>query len=417
MSLVISRARLLDPASNTLFAVPAIAISLFVFAYSTIYGQKAILVFYALWFPLLLLAPERLIVNRGPILFVLLVPAFATLSVLWSDTPATTLRASIQYGTTVLCGLIAARVVSVRSLTTGGMIGGFVILLYSHNDGTFAYDYLDASYALQGAFNSKNQLGSFAALTAFLAVAFTVRSGTPLVLRALAGAVAVFAVWTLIRSDSATSAIAILAGLFTALVVLGMMRIGIGARAQSIVIVLCIAMGLAALAAFVGALDTVFAVFGKDSTLTGRTFLWSMGLLFGEERPLLGLGYYAFWVHNRPEAEDLWLVFYITARTGFHFHNTLVESFVALGLVGTALVGSWMVALVVSVFRVSMNTGRRAEAAICAGLAVNFFIRAGVEIDFFTPYTLGSFLVPYLIVQMSDARHATLARHMRAVPS
>ncbi len=414
MSLAIPHARILDPASNAIFAVPAIAISLFVFAYSTLYGPKAILTFYALWFPLMVLAPERLLVHRGPVLFVLMLPALAAMSVLWSDQPGATLRAAIQYGTTVLCGLIAARVVSVRNLAAGGVLGGLVILLYSHSEGRYGYDYVDASYALQGAFESKNQLGFYASLTTVFALAFAVMPRTPLLLRPVALAVAGFAVWTLILSDSATSVIALTAGLFAMLAVLGIMRIGIGARAQSIVILLCIALGLGALAAQIGALDTVFEVFGKDTTLTGRTYLWNQGILFGEDRPLLGLGYSAFWVHNRPEAELLWRDFYITARTGFHFHNTLIESFVALGLVGTAVVGAWMVGLLVSALRVVMNTGQRAGAAICAGLAVVFFIRSGVEIDFFTPYTAGSFLVPYLIVQMSDQRRAVLGGHMRA---
>ena len=415
MSLSIPRARILDPASNGIFAVPAIAISLFVFAYSTIYGQKAVLLFYAIWFPLLMLAPERLLVNRGPILFVLALPALAALSVLWSDVPALSLRASIQYGTTVLCGLIAARVVSVQSLVAGTVLGGLVILQYSHSEGAYAYDFLDASYAMQGAFESKNQLGFYASLTAFLALAYAVMSGTPFILRPVALLISGFALWTLVLSDSATSAIALVAGLFTTLVVLGVTKIVVSARAQFIVILLCIALALAAIAAQVGALDVVFEVFGKDTTLTGRTYLWNQGVLFGEERPIAGLGYYAFWVHNRPEAEDLWREFYITARTGFHFHNTLIESFVALGLLGTALVGAWMLALLLGTLRIVMNTGLRAEAAICAGLAVIFFIRSGVEIDFFTPYTVGSFLVPYIIVQMSDQRRAVLDSYTRAV--
>jgi exopolysaccharide production protein ExoQ len=415
MSLAIPRARILDPSSNALFAVPAIAISLFVFAYSTIYGQISILIFYAIWFPLLVLAPEKLIRSPAPILFVLLLPVLAAVSVIWSDAPATTLRASIQYGTTVLCGLLAARVVSVRSLAWGGLVGGVVILLYSHSEGTYGYDFVDASYALQGAFASKNQLGFYASLTAFLALALAVMAHTSLVLRPVALIITGFSVWTLVLSDSATSAIALMAGVFAALVVLGVMRIGIGARAQSVVILLCVALALTAVAVQVGAFDTIFVVFGKDPTLTGRTYLWNQGVLYGEDRPVLGLGYYAFWIKNRPEAEDLWREFYITARTGFHFHNTLIEAFVALGLLGTAVVATWMIGLLVGMLRVVMNTAMRAEAAICAGLAIIFSIRSGVEIDFFTPYTAGSFLVPYLLVQMSDQRRAVIQSNLQTV--
>jgi exopolysaccharide production protein ExoQ len=411
MSLVIPRDRILDPAANAVFAVPAIALSLFVFAYSTLFGQISILAFYGLWMPILFLLPALLTQNLRPVIFVLMLPALAALSVLWSDVPAATLRASIQYGTTVLCGLIAARVVSVRSLVTGGVLGGVVILLYSHAEGKYGYDYVDASWALQGAFSSKNQLGFYASLTVLLALAMATMARRAFLVRLVAVGIAGFAAWTLVLSDSATSVIALLAALMAALIVLGVMWVQVPARAQSIVILLCIAGALAAFAVQIGALDTVFVVFGKDPTLTGRTFLWNQGILFGEQRPVLGLGYYAFWVHNRPEAEELWREFYITARTGFHFHNTLIEGFVALGIVGASMMAAWMLVLLGNALRMVMNPGReRTEAALCAALGLMFFIRAGVEIDFFTPYTAGSFLVPYLLVRVSDRRRAVIAQ-------
>jgi len=314
------------------------------------------------------------------------------------------MRAAIQYGTTVLCGLVAARVVSVRNLATGGLIGGLAVLLYSHSEGKYGYDFVDASYAFQGAFQSKNQLGFYASLTAFFGIAITVLAGTPLLLRPVAFAIAGFSVWTLYLTDSATSVLALLLCAVATVAVVVVMRIGIATRAQSIVLLICLATGIAAIAVQVGALDTIFVVFGKDPTLTGRTYLWNQGILFGQEKPVLGIGYNAFWLYNRVEAEDLWREFYITARTGFHFHNTLIESFVTLGIAGVVLVGGWTVALIVTPVRVLMNTSLQAEAAICTGLAVIFVIRSFVEIDFFTPYTAGSFLVPYLIAQMSDQR-------------
>lgn len=415
MSLAIPRARILNPGENSLYAILVVAVSLFVFAYSTIWGQISILVFYACWLPLLLLAPEILLSHIRPVVFVLALPAVAVLSTLWSDATAVTLRASIQYATTVICGLIAARIVAVRDLTLGGLLGGLIILLYSHAEGKYGYDFVDASYAMQGAFQSKNQLGFYASLTTVFAFATVVMSRVPMVLRLVALGIAAFALWTLVLSDSATSVLAMGAGLLTAAVVLGVMFITISSRAQSIVLLMCIVAGLVGLAIQVGALDTIFMVFGKDSTLTGRTYLWSQGILYGERNPLVGLGYFAFWVHHRPEAEELWLEFYITGRTGFHFHNTLIESYVALGLTGVALVGAWTVALLGNTLRTLMNTRHHGAAAVCAALSLIFVIRSFVEIDFLTPYTAGSFLVPYLMLRMSDQRSAVVQPHYRPV--
>jgi len=417
MSLELPRDVILDPERNMAFALPAVALSVWVFAYSTIFGQVSILVFYALWLPLPLLRPEILGRAPGAVLAILALPGLAALSVLWSDAAGATLRAAVQYGTTVVCGLIAARVVSLRNLARGGLAGGLAVLAYSWADGTYGYDAVDASYAFQGAFQSKNQLGFHASLTTLFALAVAVGPGTPLILRIGAAVAAALAVQTLLLADSATSALSLAAGLMAALVVTVVMRVSGATRAQVIVLLLGLAVGVMALAIRAGLFDVIFVIFGKDPSLTGRTFLWNQGVLIGEERPLLGLGYSAFWLHGRPEAELLWQDFYITARTGFHFHNTLIEAFVALGLAGAALVAGWTTALVVGAVRLTLNAGNRAGAAVSGALAVIFVIRSIVEIDFFTPYTAGSFMVPYLLLRMDDLRRAALAPGARTAPA
>ena len=86
----------------------------------------------------------------------------------------------------------------------------------------------------------------------------------------------------------------------------------------------------------------LLGAFGKDSTLTGRTYLWAEGLAAAGAAPTFGTGYYAYWVQGFPEAERLWEEFYITSRSGFHFHNTYIEALVELGVVGFALVALWL---------------------------------------------------------------------------
>ena len=87
-----------------------------------------------------------------------------------------------------------------------------------------------------------------------------------------------------------------------------------------------------------GLLDFVLGIFGKDSTLTGRTYLWEQGWEAAQQFPILGYGYAAYWVQGFAEAERLWAEFYIASRYGFHFHNTYIETLVELGFVGVALI-------------------------------------------------------------------------------
>ena len=76
---------------------------------------------------------------------------------------------------------------------------------------------------------------------------------------------------------------------------------------------------------------------GKDITLTGRTDLWAVALEQIAERPFLGVGYQAFWVHGQPIAEQLWAEFGIKSRGGFNFHNTPLSNAVEIGVIATAL--------------------------------------------------------------------------------
>lgn len=76
---------------------------------------------------------------------------------------------------------------------------------------------------------------------------------------------------------------------------------------------------------------------GKDSTLTGRTYLWDRAAALVQERPILGLGYSGFWRKGNLDAEGLWRYAGITSRSGFNFHSTPTELMVHLGYFGLLL--------------------------------------------------------------------------------
>ena len=402
----IDLSRYVDPGRNGITMVPAVALSLLVFAYSTRFGSITILAFYALWLPAFCLRPQLLLRHSGLVVVLLLIPLVATVSMVWSQSPGSSLRAGIQYGTTIFCGLVAARLVTLPNLMLGGLAGGLLILMYSSMNGSYAYDVVDGSYAFVGAFNSKNQLGYFASLTIMFAVGVSFVYKTIWPLRLIGIAVAAYAAMLLWLSESATSVLTIVFAV--GIVIIARILFGLAHPVRRVMILILIAVGIAlAIAALqLGVFDAILSAFNKDTTLTGRTFLWNRGITIGGEQPVLGLGYYAFWVQNNPPAEELWEQFYITARTGFHFHNTLIEAYVSLGLVGLVMMGALSASLLVFSIRVMMNHHATGSAIMSAGLSLLFLVRSVVEIDFFTPCTAGSFLVPYLLLTMSDSRHA-----------
>ena len=94
-----------------------------------------------------------------------------------------------------------------------------------------------------------------------------------------------------------------------------------------------IALGIAFLS-----IDNLFDMFllsiGKDTSLTGRTVLWSRAASIIADHPWGGVGLQAFWVEGNAEATRFWEMFYIYSHAGFHFHDLWLEIGVELGLIG-----------------------------------------------------------------------------------
>jgi len=80
--------------------------------------------------------------------------------------------------------------------------------------------------------------------------------------------------------------------------------------------------------------ETVLAALGKNTTLTGRTVVWSAVLDMIRERPWLGYGYGAFWRGvEGPSA----LVSLMTGADFSNAHNTILAVWIDLGLLGVSV--------------------------------------------------------------------------------
>ena len=386
-----TRSAITEPGRNDPLVIAALALSVFVFAYSTRFGALSILLLYALWFPLALLVPGRVVWGLATVWPITAFAALAVLSVFWSDAPGSSLRTGVQLATHVLCAVIAARVASLRAFALGGLAGTLLVLVWSILFGRYSYDLMDGTYTFVGLFSSKNQLGFFASLAALFAGFLLHLERRPL-WRAgflLAGALAVL---VLVRSASVTSMIALMAAGGTLLAVLSARHVRASTRLVLLAAGLVGGGALAALLLEAGAVAAVLDAFGKDATLTGRTYLWGEGMEVFAEAPVVGHGYAAFWVQGFAHAERLWAEFYITARTGFHFHNTWVETLVELGVLGTALV-AWAFAST-TLRAVWQAVRRRTPAApLSVALMVLLIARSFSEVDTTAPYTIGSFLL------------------------
>lgn len=414
----IAKARFVDPERNGLFGIAAVALSVFVFAYSSRFGQVSILAYYAVWFPLIAIDYRHALGNYGKFLWIIGFGVFALLSVFWSQAPSVSLRAGIQYMTHVVCALVAARTIGMRTLARGCLVGIFVVLAYSLAVGTYQYDALDGTYSLVGAFSSKNQLGFYASLGVYFAVAAIMLLREAGVWRLAAFAIGALSAHSLLASQSATSIISVAAALAVVLAFAAFLFFSPRQRKMTFAIGIVVALAGAVLALNGGFLDLLLGAFGKDSTLTGRTYLWSQGIEAGHAAPIVGIGYQAYWVQGFSEAERLWADFFITGRSGFHFHNTYIELYVELGLIGTALMVLLLATTLIGHLKRLLSERRNTVSHILIGIIAMLLVRSFLEIDIVTPYAVGSFLLYYaagLIATRQQRRSTTrgLARSGR----
>lgn len=405
----IAKSALIDPDRNGLYGTAAVALSFFVFAYSSKFGMVSVLAYYAVWLPLVVVDYRRVLGNYARYFWIFGFGILAVVSSFWSDAMSVTLRASIQYMTHIICALIAMRVISIRTLTRGALIGIIVVLLYSVLFGIYLFDALDGTFSFVGAFSSKNQLGFYASLgVIFAACSVLVLRQRDILWLGIAGVAGLISAYCLLASQSATSVITTAA---VVALVIGFLPMGMLSPANRKMIFLAL-VGMGALVVVAalqfGLLDAILGIFGKDSTLTGRTYLWQQGIEAAKASPILGVGYQGFWVMGFFDAERLWNDFFITTRSGFHFHNTYIETVVENGFVGLLLLVIVLYGTLLGHLRSVLVRKRDPQGLILFALCALFVVRSFVEIDIIFAYQIGSFLLYYAAGKLTLPRRVPI---------
>jgi len=342
----------------------------------------------------------------------LILPTFCVLSTLWSRQPPETFRFALQLGATLVIAIALAHRVPARTLIQalfailGTAVLASVALGASRGDG-----------ALLGLYGSKNAMAGAAALFGVLAVGVALDPVTPRLLR-LCAAFGVCIAPVIVLTSQSVSALAVMPiGIVAMLSALALRRLPPLGRV-ALLAGLALLTVLAALVA-VTATEQIAATFldvtGKDMTLTGRTELWRIALGFIAERPLLGIGYQAFWLKGHAPAEALWLIFGIDARSGFNFHNTYLSNAVEIGILGALIQAALVTAAVILPLRVVLKTGDRIFALLF-GLAVMLFVTTLGEVPIFFQFSLRSVLVIVTIVASLAALRQVTRRPTGSAP-
>jgi exopolysaccharide production protein ExoQ len=298
-------------------------------------GSLSALAFLALGMLLVVLRPHDLLGETLRYGWIYLVPFWSVLTLFWSVYPTLSLRYGLQLGLTMVFAVtIASRLppaLFVRLVWLSFALAAMASVLFGQVRGD--------GLGWLGIYGSKNAFAMVMATFMLVSFAFALdaRGGRwPRTVGAFGTAGALLLV-LLAQSTGALigSGLAMIAGLVIALA----RRLSASQRlCLAVVGMLGLVIGLLVL---IGMREAVLAFMlettGKDMTLTGRTDLWAVAVEEWRHAPMIGQGYQAFWVPGNPVAEQMWAMFGIATKTGFHFHNTWLSNAVEIGVVGVAL--------------------------------------------------------------------------------
>lgn len=259
--------------------------------------------------------------------------SFLLLSAVWSIDPQTTVRRGVVYlfiimGTIGVVGSLEGdEVMSLVGITCGLCAAASIVLLVISP--SVVIGPLPSS-DFRGIFSQKNGLGQVMAVGALASL-----SG----IRISRGRKRLFKILTLILfiiiafASKSTTALLMIFFFCTVGGVIALFQwstaVGIaGILSVTSIILLVPDVGIVSLDT-----DTTLGLIGKDSTLTGRTELWSYLIYYIQQRPILGWGYSAFWSGNNPAAIEISTALRWDVPQA---HNAAIGILLEVGIVGLA---------------------------------------------------------------------------------
>ena len=310
--------------------------------------SQAILGLYYLTAALLFIVNQDARRIFGSVWPILLLPALAAISALWSPDPALTLRRAIAFSGTILFGLSIGSAYRYRDtlaiLTASLALVMAISVVLAFVDPVKAIhqpdDVIQAVHAgfWRGIFAHRNTLGFW--------------SGTSIVLIGLAGgaafqrrwlqaaAVAAAAVCLLASGSSAGISIVVLSGIYFLIV---MSVLSQPAHRRGLLIAIWVIAGLLVFLFFEEIAQAALQLLGRDSDLSGRTELWSyiVDLLRAADKPL-GLGYFVGTLVLDQRLQSATQIYNVNAHNGF------LEAYVYFGVLGVALalgLAAWLLTI------------------------------------------------------------------------
>jgi exopolysaccharide production protein ExoQ len=375
-------------------------------------GMAAIIGFLFPWLIIVAQKPNQSVqalLNHWPLL---LMPGLCILSTLWSHERMWTLRSGMELASSYIVAiwagsLIAPRIV-VSSLLSALILIVCVCILLGIKNNELG---LSGENALMGIYESKNAFSAMICLLIITSISVFLDKEQTTFFR-ITGLLAVLASPILLFLNRSVGAI--FAVLLTFFIFRFFRYLASYSRSTRILIYLLVftLVFCGGVALSISDSDPLafLNLLGKDTTLTGRTFLWQKGAEYIAARPWLGTGYRDFWIMGHPEAEELWYYSHVPSGSGFNFHNEYIQMLVDLGLLGFSLMLVYFLTIGKGTIAAIWNKGTASQTFACL-MFILCLLRTPIEVGIFDPYSIEAVLFCLIWVYLPPPPKKEQSKH------
>jgi exopolysaccharide production protein ExoQ len=116
--------------------------------------------------------------------------------------------------------------------------------------------------------------------------------------------------------------------------------------------------------------------------------MWEWADMAIEKRPMLGVGYQAYWQPGNWGAEEIWSHDLKIDKTGYHFHNTFLQVAVDLGYVGLLVLLATLATISVRIGSCLLFSRPDAEQIFAIAVFLFHLFRLPIEVDLFWQFQI-----------------------------
>jgi exopolysaccharide production protein ExoQ len=268
-------------------------------------------------------------------LLLLILHIYILFSYTWSIYDTIVLKDGLLFLILFLMSILITRIITIIHFTRL-LIMGYLIISFFSFISIILYPYLaiDQFGDWQGLFHHKNILGINMSLFSILLIYKILFINKKMKNKIYEIVLLIIAISLLFKSNSGTALIVfIVINLIILLIILKNKINNLGYLKISIILFCSII--ISSLAVFViKNLNNIFQLLGKDSTLTGRDYIWEIAIEGIKNKLFFGHGIRSFWYNYNLEQNSFLLPW---GQVIWHSHNGLLELIIQFGLIGASI--------------------------------------------------------------------------------